>query len=102
MTPDRSTRRLVSLLATGTFLVVALAFAVPAVLSAISLWQGGLSTSARKEALLALSICGICSLIGFVGFIKFLLIATGRKAIVWSFDDHRPTTVDGKTEADGK
>lgn len=102
MTLDRSARRRAALMATGTFLVVTLAFAVPTMMTAIKLSRGGLSLSERNETKTALAISGVCTLVGLIGFIKFALIAAGRKKIVWSFDDREPTTIDGKTDTDRK
>lgn len=102
MTPDRSARRLATLLAAGTFLLLTLAFGVPATISAVKLSCGGMSPSDRKETVTALALSGVCALVGFFGFIQFALIATGRKKIVWTFGDKEPTTIDGKTDVERK
>lgn len=100
MTPDRSTRRLIAFSATGVCLVVSLAFGAVAIVPAVQLSRGAVYD--RQEKLTVAGIGGVCSLLGLVGFIQFARIATGRKKIVWSWGDHVPTTVDGKTDVERK
>jgi uncharacterized membrane protein YjfL (UPF0719 family) len=89
---DRKSKRLVSLLATGLFLLVTLAFLIPSIVIFSNL-VGEKDPEKRHEAKIALAICSVASLIGIVGFIQWARVATGRVKMRWSWDDEENTSV---------
>ncbi len=94
MSNNRSTRRLIALLATGLSLVVTLAFAIPAIVMLVQLIHGGQSATEHRETVIALSISGLATLLGLAGFIQWARVATGRKKIRWEWDSTRDESAD--------
>ena len=92
-------KRRFALAGTGLFLLVSLAFLVPA-LGLLLQWRHESDPAKQRENLIALAVCAGAGILALVGAIQWARVATGRVKIRWEWDDDQPTRADEENPTD--